>query len=64
MKTKRAILVLLATLTFLPLTYAQLNKANKLFQHYRYAEAIPFYTKAAKKEQIPRKKSRSYYTIG
>ncbi|MEI6748123.1 MAG: OmpA family protein [Bacteroidales bacterium] len=53
MKTLRAILILLIMVAFLPLSHAQLNKANTLFQLYRYAEAIPLYIKAVKREKDP-----------
>jgi outer membrane protein OmpA-like peptidoglycan-associated protein/tetratricopeptide (TPR) repeat protein len=47
--TIRAIGILLIMVSFMPASHAQLKKANKLFQLYRYSEAIPLYTKAAAK---------------
>jgi outer membrane protein OmpA-like peptidoglycan-associated protein/tetratricopeptide (TPR) repeat protein len=47
MNTIRALLILLISITFLPPTSAQINKANKLFNLYRYSEAIPYYIKVA-----------------
>ena len=41
--------ILLTMVVFIPLSHAQLKKANKLFQLYRYAEAIPLYTKVVEK---------------
>lgn len=60
MKTIRAILLLLAMMVFLPSTHAQLDKANKKFLYYRYAEAIPLYIKAAEKEKDPSLRTEAF----
>lgn len=58
MKKIRALLLLFLTMVaFLPLTHAQINKANKLYRLGRYAEAIPYYTKEVEKENDSRQKA-------
>ena len=60
MKTIRAILILFAMMVFLPAIHAQLDKANKKFLYYRFAEAIPLYIKAAEKEKDPSLRSEAF----
>ena len=42
---------LITMVAFVPLSHAQLNKADKLFRLYRYAEALPLYMKVVVKER-------------
>jgi outer membrane protein OmpA-like peptidoglycan-associated protein/tetratricopeptide (TPR) repeat protein len=44
---------LISMVAFAPLSHAQLSKADKLFQLYQYAEAIPLYMKVVQKEHDP-----------
>jgi len=59
MKTIRILLIIITMVAFIPLSHAQLNNANTLYHLYRYAEAIPFYTRAAEKEKNPKRKAEA-----
>lgn len=54
MKKIRLLLILVILFAFVPTTFAQLNTANKLFNLYRFDEAIPYYLKATEKETDPK----------
>lgn len=53
MKTIRIILFLISIVAFIKPVDAQIKSANKMFNFYRYAEAIPLYKKAIDKEKAP-----------
>jgi outer membrane protein OmpA-like peptidoglycan-associated protein/tetratricopeptide (TPR) repeat protein len=45
--------ILISIVAFVPMSHAQLSKADKLFRLYCYAEAIPYYMKVVDKDRDP-----------
>ena len=50
---------LISLVAFVPLSQAQLSKADKLFRLYQYAEAIPLYMKVVQKDRDPEHVSKA-----